>query len=58
VGVQGLKNVSTESAGVTLREHSSTLESQRKANQKGLTIFFRTWNRPFFFGGVGVADWS
>ena len=52
------KNVPTESAGVTVCEHSPTLESQRKANQMGLIIFFRRWNRPFFFGGVTVPDWS
>ena len=52
------ENVPTEWAGATVCEHRPTLEGQRKANQKGMTIFFRRWNRPFFFGGVTVADWS
>src|SRR5208337_3357124 len=58
VAVQGPKKVAAESAGVTFCEHSPTAESQRKANQMGLTIFFRKWNRPFFFAGVAVPDWS
>ena len=50
------KNSPTESAGVVICEQNLIRESQRRANQMGLIIFFKKWNRLFFFAGVAVPD--